>query len=191
MDEPAREEITVAVVGPHPRLLLVLVVLLVGAAVTAVALFSGGDDDRRVTLGTLPDLAEQAAAGPVRLAELPHLVVMRTRPPAPVYTAQWGENDGMVLLTPNDQLVVLDTRDPEDGAELTWCRAARAFAHPQGERWYSASGTLLAGEGRRGMDRRAVTVLGETVVVHDDRWIQGQPLQRTQTGWSPRGSCLD
>lgn len=190
-DQPEREEITVAVVGPDPRLLLVLVVLLVGAAAAAILLSSGGDDAGRVSLGSLSELAEQAEAGPVRLAELPHLVVMRAATPAPVYTATWGENSGAVLLSPHDQLVVLETRDPQDGAQLVWCRAARAFAHPEGERWYAADGTLLAGTGRRGMDRRAVTVVGEGVVVDDDRWIRGQPLQSTQTAWSPRGDCLD
>lgn len=190
-EQPEREEITVAVVGPEPRLLLVLVVLLVGAAVAAIVLFSGEDDTGRVSLGSLTGLTAQAEAGPVRLAELPHLVVMRTRTRVPVYSASWGENRGAVLLTPNDQLVVLETRDPQDGAELEWCRAARAFAHPGGERWYAADGTLLAGAGRRGMDRRALTVMGEAVIVDDERWIQGQPLQHTQTSWSPRGSCQE
>lgn len=190
-EQPGREGITVAVVGPNPRLLLVLVVLLVGAAIATVLFLGGEDDSGRVSLGSLGGLAEQAEAGPVRLAELPHLVVMRTATPAPVYEVSWGENTGAVLLDPNDQLVVLETRDPEDGAPLEWCRAARAFAHPEGERWYAADGTLLAGEGRRGMDRRALTVLGNEVVVDDARWIGGQPLQRTRTSWSPRGSCLD
>lgn len=189
--QPEREQVTVAVVGPNPRLLFVLVMLLVGTAVAMIVLFSGDDDAGRVSLGSLSGLATQAEAGPIRLAELPHLVVVRTGTRAPVYSATWGENTGAVLLTPNDQLVVLETRDPQDGAELEWCRPAQAFAHPGGERWYAADGTLLAGEGRRGMDRRALTVVGEAVVVDDARWIQGQPLQRTQTSWSPRGSCLD
>lgn len=188
-DQGERDEITVAVVGPEPRLLLVLVVLLVGAAVAVVFLFSGADDSGRVSLGSLSGLAEQAEAGPVRLAELPHLVVVRTATRAPVHTASWGENNGAVLLSPNDQLVVLETRDPEDGAPLEWCRAAQAFTHPDGERWYAADGTLLAGSGRRGMDRRALTVTGTAVTVDDGRWVQGPPLQRTQTAWSPRGSC--
>lgn len=186
-DQP--EEITVAVVGPDPRLLLLLVVTLVGLAAVGIFLFSGDDDAGRVPLGSLTDLATQAEAGPVRLAELPHLVVVRTATRAPVYSARWGENTGAVLLTPDEQLVVLETRDPEDGAELTWCRTARAFAHPSGARWYAADGTLLAGEGRRGLDRRAVTVVGEAVFVDDDRWIRGQPLGRSQTSWDPRGDC--
>ena len=184
-----REEITVAVVGPDPRLLFLLVVLLVGAAIAAIMLFSGDDDSGRVSLGSLRALAVQAEAGPVQIAELPHLVVMRTSTRRPVYSASWGENNGAVLLTPDDQLVVLETRDPEDGAPLTWCRAAQAFAHPEGLRWYAADGTLLSGSGRRGMDRRGVTVVGDAVVVDDTRWVQGQPLQSTETAWSPRGSC--
>lgn len=192
MEQPSdREEITVAVVGPDPRLLLVLVVVLVAAAVAAIFLFRGGPDDGRVSLGRLTSLAQQAEAGPVRVSELPHLVVVRTATRQPVYTASWGENNGAVLLTPHDQLVVLETRDPEDGAPLSWCRAAQAFAHPDGSRWYASDGTLLAGTGRRGMDRRALTVVGEAVIVDDGRWIQGQPLQRTQTSWSPRGNCLE
>ncbi len=185
-DEP--DEITVAVVGPDPRLLLVLVVTLVGLAAVGIFLFSGDDGDR-VSLGSLTDLAEQAESGPVRLAELPHLVVVRTATRESVYNPRWGENNGAVLLTPDDQLVVLETRDPADGAELTWCRAAQAFAHPEGERWYAADGTLLAGDGPRGLDRRAVTVLGEAVFVEDGRWVQGQPFSRSQTSWSPRGDC--
>ena len=185
-DEP--EEITVAVVGPDPRLLLVLVATLVGLAAVAIFLFSGDDTDR-VALGSLSDLARQAEAGPVRLAELPHLVVTRTSTRESVYNARWGENNGAVLLTPDDQLVVLEARDPADGAALTWCRAAQAFAHPDGERWYAADGTLLAGDGPRGLDRRAVTVLGEAVFVEDDRWVQGPPFSRSQTSWSPRGDC--
>jgi hypothetical protein len=188
-DQPERDEITVAVVGPDPRLLLVLVVLLVGAAITAIFLLDGDDDAGRVPLGTLTGLAEQAEAGPVRLAELPHLVVVRTATRAPVYDASWGENTGSVLLSPDEQLVVLETRDPQDGAQLRWCRAAQAFAHPDGTRWYAADGTLLAGTGRRGMDRRAVTVIGAAVVVDDASWVQGQPLQKTRTSWSPRGDC--
>ena len=183
------EEITVAVVGPDPRLLLVLVVALVGLAATGIFLFSGDDDRGRVALGSLSDLAEQAEAGPVRLAELPHLVVVRTGTRTPVYDARWGENTGAVLLTPDEQLVVLETSDPADGSELTWCRAAQAFAHPEGARWYAADGTLLAGTGPRGLDRRAVTVVGEAVYVDDDRWIRGQPLSRSQTSWDPRGDC--
>lgn len=190
-DQLGGDEVTVAVVGPDPRLLLVLVVVLVGAAVAAIVLFGGEDDSGRVPLGSLSALSEQADAGPVRLAELPHLVVVRTATRAPVYTATWGENSGAVLLSPTDQLIVLETRDPEDGAALEWCRAAQAFAHPGGERWYAADGTLLTGIGRRGMDRRALTVVGEGVVVDDGRWIQGQPLQHTQTAWSPRGDCLE
>lgn len=189
-EQPEREEITVAVVGPDPRLLFLLVVLLVGAAVAAIVLFSGEDDSGRVSLGSLRALAVQTEAGPVQVAELPHLVVVRTSTRAPVYSASWGENNGAVLLTPDDQLVVLETRDPEDGALLTWCRAAHAFTHPDGLRWYAADGTLLAGSGRRGMDRRGVTVVGDAVVVDDRRWVQGQPLQSTQTAWSPRGDCL-
>lgn len=185
------EEITVAVVGPDPRLLLVLVVVLVGAAIAVVVLFSGDDDRGRVSLGALPELVEQASAGPVRIAELPHLVVVRTSPPQPVYSARWGENSGAVLLTPHDQLVVLETRDPKDGAELIWCRAANAFAHPDGSRWYAPDGALLTGDGRRGMDRRGVTVRGQAVVVDDSRWIQGQPHQSENTSWSPRGDCLE
>lgn len=184
------EDIRVAVVGPDPRLLLVLVVALVGAAIAVVVLFSGGDDHGRVSLGALPELAEQARAGPVRIAELPHLVVVRTSTPEPVYSARWGENTGAILLSPHDQLVVLDTRDPKDGAELTWCRAASAFAHPDGRRWYAPDGALLAGDGRRGMDRRGVLVIGQAVVVDDGRWIQGQPGTSETTGWSPRGDCL-
>lgn len=193
MEEPPgeREEITVAVVGPNPRLLLVLVVVLAGAAAAAVLLLGGGDDDRRVSLGSLPELAAQAEAGPIRIAELPHLVVMRTSTAQPVYSARWGENTGAVLLTPNDQLVVLETRDPRDGAEVTWCRAAGAFAHPDGARWYGPDGTLLAGDGRRGLDRRGLTVEGQAVLVDDGRWIQGPPLQSRQTSWSPRGTCLE
>lgn len=187
-DEP--DEITVAVVGPDPRLLLLLVAVLVGLAVAAVVLFSGDDDSGRVSLGSLQELADQAAAGPIRLAELPHLVVVRTGTRAPVYNVRWGENNGTVLLTPNEHLVVLETRDPEDGAPLTWCRAAQAFTHPDRARWYAADGTLLAGDGRRGLDRRGVTVVGEAVFVDDDRWIQGQPLQSSDTAWSPRGSCV-
>lgn len=188
-EEP--EEITVAVVGPDPRLLLVLVVVLVGAAVALVALFSGEDDRGRASLGSLPELAAQAEAGPVRIAELPHLVVVRTSTREPVYDARWGESTGVVLLTPHDQLVVLDTRDPEDGAELSWCRAARAFAHPDGLRWYAPDGTLLAGDGRRGMDRRGVTVVGQAVVVDDDRWVQGPRDRAEDTSWSPRSDCLE
>ena len=187
-EEP--EEITVAVVGPDPRLLLVLVVVLVGAAVALVVLFSGEDDGGRASLGSLPELAAQAEAGPVRIAELPHLVVVRTSTREPVYDARWGESTGAVLLTPNDQLVVLDTRDPEDGAELTWCRAARAFAHPDGLRWYAPDGRLLAGDARRGMDRRGVTVVGQEVFVDDDRWVRGPLGQAEDNGWSPRGDCL-
>lgn len=183
------EEITVAVVGPDPRLLLVLVVTLVGLAAIGIFLFSGDGDGDRVPLGRLSDLAAQAEAGPVRLAELPHLVVVRTGTRTPVYDARWGQNTGAVLLTPHDQLVVLETRDPEDGAALTWCRAAQAFAHPEGARWYAADGTLLAGNGRRGLDRRAISVLGEAVFVDDDRWIQGQPFSRSETSWDPRGDC--
>lgn len=188
-DERDDEEITVAVVGPDPRLLLLLVVTLVGLAAIAIFLFSGSDDRGRVALGSLGDLADQAEAGPVRLAELPHLVVTRTGTRTPVYDARWGENTGAVLLTPNEQLVVLEIRDPADGAELTWCRAAQAFAHPDGARWYAADGTLLAGNGPRGLDRRAVTVVGEAVFVDDDRWISGEPLSRSQTAWEPRGDC--
>lgn len=191
MEEPPaeRDEITVAVVGPDPRLLLVLVVVLAGAAAAAVLLLGGAEDDRRVSLGSLPELAAQANAGPVRIAELPHLVIVRTSPPRPVYSARWGENNGTVLLTPHDQLVVLETRDPRDGAELTWCRAAGAFAHPDGVRWYGPDGTLLAGNGRRGLDRRSLTVVGEAVIVDDGRWIQGPPPTAESTSWSPRGDC--
>lgn len=188
-EEP--EEITVAVVGPDPRLLLVLVVVLVGAAVAVVLLFGGGDDHDRVSLGALPELAEQAEAGPVRIAELPHLVVVRTSTRQPVYDAHWGETNGAVLLTPHDQLVVLETRDPADGAELTWCRAARAFVHPNGTRWYAPDGTLLSGDGRRGMDRRGVTVVGQAVFVDDGRWVRGQPRHTDNTSWSPRGDCFE
>lgn len=187
-EEP--EEITVAVVGPDPRTLFVLVLLFVGVAVAAVVLFAGDDDRGRVPLGSVGALAEQALAGPVRVAELPHLVVVRTGTREPVHTARWGENTGAVLLTPNDQLVALETRDPEDGAELTWCRAARAFAHPQGLRWYAPDGSLLRGEGRRGMDRRALTTSGDAVVVDDGRWVQGPPAEATRTAWSPRGDCI-
>lgn len=192
MQEPPQEPegITVAVVGPDPRLLLVLVVVLVGAAVAAVLLFNGNDDRSRVSLGSLPELAAQAEAGPIRIAELPHLVVMRTSTREPVYDARWGENTGAVLLTPHDQLVVLETRDPEDGATLTWCRAARAFAHPDGTRWYAPDGRLLSGSGRRGMDRRGVTVMGQAVIVDDGRWIRGQPRGSEDTSWSPRGNCV-
>ena len=191
MDEQQEpEEIRVAVIGPDPRLLLVLVVVLVGIAIAAVFLL-GGDDGDQVALGSLTELAEQAEAGPVRLAELPHLVVMRTGTRTPVYDARWGQNNGAVLLTPNDQLVVLETRDPKDGAELTWCRAAQAFAHPEGLRWYAADGSLLQGNGPRGLDRRAIMVLGEGVFVDDDRWVSGQPVLVSETAWSPRGSCLD
>lgn len=184
------EEITVAVVGPDPRLLLVLVVVLVGAAVAMVTLFSGEDDRGRTSLGALPELAAQAEAGPVRIAELPHLVVVRTATRQPVYDVRRAENSGAVLLTPHDQLVVLDTRDPEDGAGLTWCRAARAFAHPDGLRWYAPDGTLLSGDGRRGMDRRGVTVVGQAVAVDDGRWVQGPRHRAEASGWSPRGDCL-
>lgn len=186
-DEP--EEITVAVVGPNPRLLLALVVSLVGAAIAAVLLFDGDDDAGRVSLGSLSELATQAEAGPIRLAELPHLVVVRTATRTPVYTARWGETTGAVLLTPHDQLVVLETRDPTDGTALSWCRSARAFVHADGERWYAADGTLLLGDGRRGMDRRALSVIGEGVVVDDSRWVSGQPREATETAWWPRGDC--
>lgn len=191
MDEQQEpDEITVAVVGPDPRLLLVLVIVLVSVAIAAVFLL-GGDDGQQTPLGGLTELAEQAQAGPVRLAELPHLVVMRTGTRTPVYDARWGRNTGAVLLTPNDQLVVLETRDPKDGAELTWCRAAQAFAHPEGLRWYAADGSLLQGNGPRGLDRREVTVVGEAVFVHDGRWVSGQPVLVSETAWSPRGDCLD
>lgn len=184
------DEITVAVVGPDPRLLFLLVVLLVGAAIAVVFLFSGDDGSGRIQLGTLSDLAEQTQAGPVRIAELPHLVVSQNRTDAPDYaSSSWGENDGAVRLSPNAQLVVLETRDPEDGAELTWCRSARAFVHPEGTRWYGADGDLLRGRGRRGMDRRGVTVTGAGVVVDDGRWVQGVPLQSEDTAWTPRGDC--
>lgn len=190
MDQPPeRDEGGVPVVGPDPRLLLVLVVLLVGAAVAGILFVGAEPSSRRVPLGSLSELAEQAAGGPVRLAELPHLVVVRTATRTPVYDARWGENTGAALLTPNDQLVVLETRDPADGAELTWCRAAQAFVHPERDRWYAADGTLLAGTGPRGLDRRAVTVVGEAVFVDDARWVQGLPLRKTQTAWTPRGSC--
>ncbi len=186
--EQEPEEITVAVVGPDPRLLLLLVATLVGVAVGVIFLFSGGEDDR-VSLGGLGELAAQAQAGPVRLAELPHLVVTRTATRSAVYDARWGQDNGAVLLSPEEQLVVLETRDPADGADLTWCRAAQAFAHPDGVRWYAADGTVLAGTSPRGLDRRGVTVVGEAVFVHDDRWVSGQPLSRTQTAWEPRGDC--
>lgn len=189
MDEQQEpEEITVAVVGPNPRLLLFLVATLVAAAAGVIFLFSGDDSDR-VALGSLSELADQAQAGPVRLAELPHLAVVRTPTRQSVYDARWGENNGAVLLTPDDQLVVIEIRDPADGAELVWCRAAGAFAHPDGVRWYAADGTVLAGTSPRGLDRRAVTVVGEAVFVDDDRWVQGAPLSRTQTGWEPRAEC--
>lgn len=188
-DDREREEVTVAMVGPDPRTLFVLVTLFIGAAVAAVVLFAGDDDSGRVALGSMDALAEQAVAGPVRIAELPHLVVVRTTTRTPVYTASWGENTGAVLLTPTDQLVALETRDPEDGAELTWCRTARAFAHPKGLRWYAPDGSLLRGEGRRGMDRRALSTVGQSVVVDDARWVQGPPAPVDRTAWSPRGDC--
>lgn len=193
MDERGEqgEEITVRVVGPDPRLLLVLVMVLVGAAAAAVLLLGGEDDRGRVALGSLAALSAQADAGPVRLAELPHLVVSKARTEVPEYRGgSWGENRGSVLLDPHTQLVVLETRDPQDGAELTWCRAARAFVHPLGLRWYGPDGDLLRGNGRRGLDRRGITVNGTGVVVDDGRWVQGRPLQSTQTAWSPRGDCL-
>ena len=186
------DEVTVAVVGPEPRLLFGLVVLLVGIALAAVFLTGRDDEGDRVALGSLTELAQQAEAGPIRLTELPHLVVMRTPTRVPVYDASWGESTGAVLLTPLEQLVVLETRDPQDGAELTWCRAANAFAHPDGDRWYGADGTLLAGRGRRGMDRRALLVVGGGALeVDDSRWVGGVPLQSTDTAWTPRGSCVD
>jgi hypothetical protein len=188
-EEREPEEITVAVVGPDPRLLLVLVVVLVGAAIASVLVLGGEDDTGRVSLGSLQDLAQQAEAGPVRLSELPHLVIVRTGTPAPVYHASWSEISGSVLLTPHDQLVVLDTRDPEDGAELAWCRAARAFAHPQELRWYGPDGALLAGASRRGLDRRALMVVGQAVVVDDGSWVRGPEADPDSSGWSPRGDC--
>lgn len=184
-----REPVTEVLVGPDPRLLLVLVVLLVGAALVTVFLLGDGDDGS-VALGRLDDLAEQADAGPVRIAELPHLVLMHSTSRTPTYDAHWGENTGSIRLDPRRTLVVLETTDPEDGAELVWCRAARAFAHPDRVRWYAADGRLLAGQGRRGMDRRALSVTGgDQVEVDDSRWVRGPVRASQDTAWTARGDC--
>ena len=187
-DEPLVE---VAQVGPDPRLLVVLVAV-VSLGVAWMFLWSG-DDGREATIGGLDDLAERAAAGPVRLVELPHIVVTRTPTrDSPVYLARWGENTGSMLLSSREQLVVLDTVDPTDGARLTWCPSRGVFEHPDGDRLYAPDGLLLAGEGRRGMDRRGVTLTAAGQVrVDDGRWVSGLPNRSTDTAFEPRGvSCV-
>ena len=178
-------------VGPDPRLLLLLVAVL---SLAVAWMFLGGDDGGdEVTLGSIDDLAQRAAAGPVRLVDLPHLVVVRapTRD-APAFLARWGENTGSVLLNAREQLVVLETTDPTDGEPLTWCPSRGVFEHPEGERFYDADGLLLAGDGRRGMDRRGMTLTGPALVkVDDGRWVSGLPIRPTDTAFEPRGaSCV-
>ncbi len=183
----------VPVVGPNPGLLLILVAVFVAAAVTIVFTRSTGvSSDAQITLGSLERVAQDAAAGPLYLAELPHLVVMRTATPEPIYDAQWGQATGSILLTPFDQLVVLVLEDPKDGEPLSWCPARNVFEHPDGKRLYGPDGALLAGDGRRGMDRRALGVVAAGVVrVDDDRWVSGIPRRVTDTSYEPRGpSCL-
>lgn len=189
-DEDGREEVVVAVVGPDPRLLALLVVLLGGLALW---LLLGSGDDRdtgTVPLGTIAALATQAESGPVPIAALPHLVVSLATTPEPVYDARWGQNTGAVLLNPREQLVVLETRDPEDGGPVTWCRAAAAFTNEDHSRWYASDGRLLAGDGRRGLDRRALEVVGgASLRVDDDRWVRGPERHTRDTGWTPAGPC--
>lgn len=180
-------------VGPDARLLLVLVMLVVlGVAWMYVRATGGGGEP--VPLGSIEDVAERAAAGPIRLVELPHLVVARTPVrDAPQYQARWGENSGTILLSASEQLVVLETTDPVDGAPLTWCPTRDVFEHPDGERFYAPDGLLVAGDGLRGMDRRALVLSGAAQVeVDDGRWVAGQPRRSTDTTFVPRGaSCLD
>lgn len=188
-DEPLVE---VEQIGPDPRLLFVLVVVLsLGIAWMFVA--SGDDGDRQVELGTIDDVAARTAGGPLPIVELPHLVVARTEVrDSPVLQARWGENTGSVLLSSREQLVVLDTRDPVDDATLVWCPTRGVFEHPDGERLYAPDGLLVAGDGRRGMDRRALVLTGPALVVVDDaRWVSGPPRDATDTAFAVRGaSCL-
>lgn len=185
------DEIWIEQVGPDPKLLVLLVAVLVAAAV-AIVFTRGPGTGGQVTLGSLESVSQQAAGGPLYIAELPHLVVMRTNTPTPIYDARWGQATGSILLTPFEQLVVLVLADPKDGAPLTWCPARDVFEHPDGARLYGADGALLAGDGRRGMDRRALGVVAAGVVrIDDDRWVSGIPRRTTDTSFEVRGpSCL-
>lgn len=188
-DDPLVE---VEQVGPDARLLLVLVAVL-SLAVAWMFVRANDEGGTRVTLGSIEELAERAAAGPVRLVELPHLVVMRTGVrDSPVLQARWGENSGSILLTSREQLVVLEIRDPTDDAELVWCATRGVFEHPDGDRLYAPDGLLVAGDGLRGMDRRALGLTGPALVeVDDGRWVSGIPREATDTGFAVRGpSCL-
>jgi hypothetical protein len=179
-------------VGPDPRLLVLLVAVL-SIGVAWMFLTSGDDDTRRVTLGSIEDVAEQAAAGPVRIADLPHLVVVRTAVrDSPILQARWGENTGTVLLSSREQLVVLETVDPQDGEPLVWCATRGVFEHPDGERMYAPDGLLLTGDGLRGMDRRAIGLTGPALLEVDDaRWVSGLARRATHTAFAPRGaSCV-
>lgn len=178
--------------APDPRLLVLLIALL-AVGVSLMFVTARSDPGHRVTLGSIDDLAQRAAAGPVRLVDLPHLVVMRTPTrSSPIYQQRWGENTGSLLLSDQEQLVVLETTDPVDDAPLTWCRSRGVFEHPAGQRVYAPDGLLLAGDGRRGMDRRALGLTGAAVVeVDDGRWVSGIPRRVTDTSWTARGeSCV-
>ncbi|MFT4744808.1 MAG: hypothetical protein ACI9AD_000655 [Nitriliruptoraceae bacterium] len=181
----------VPVVGPNPGLLVVLVAVFVAAAV-AIVFTRGPDPSQQVMLGSLERVAQDAQAGPLYLAELPHLVVMRTWTPEPIYDASWGRSTGSLLLTPFEQLVVLELVDPADGEPLVWCEDRNVFEHPDGRRLYGPDGALLQGDGRRGMDRRALGVIAAGAVrVDDGRWVSGIPRRTTDTSFAPRGpSCL-
>lgn len=180
-------------VGPDPRLLVLLLVSLV-LGLTWMFLRAGDDGGGRITIGTVESVAETAAAGPVQLVELPHLVVVRTSTRgAPVPQARWGEANGAILLSADEQLVVLDTADPVDGATLQWCPRRGVFEHPDGDRLYASDGLLVAGDGLRGMDRRGFGLTGPALVeVDDGRWVSGAPRRTTDTSFAVRGAtCLE
>lgn len=188
-DDPAGE---VREVLPDARLLFVLVVVLLLGAFALVSRWGGGDDgSSQVTIGRLEDVLLAMTSDPLPIPELPGIVVTRGAIDPFAVDPTWGEATGSLALRRDEALFALDLADPIDGTTLTWCRSSGRFEHAGGSRTYGVDGRLRSGNGRRGMDRRAISAgTGGQVVIDPSRWVAGVPVSRDDAVMPPVGTCL-
>lgn len=179
----------------QPRARLGALLLAVGAAAAAAWLVFGvlgrTTLPDEVAMGRLDGVVARARQAPVTVPGFAEVAVIAVDVrDGDVRGGHWGVATGEWSISRNEALVALDLRDPRGGL-VAWCPTSRRWEHPDRPAAYAEDGRWRGGPSQRGLDRFAIRVEGDQVIVDTTRWVSGAPRQATDQDIRPVGQPCD